>query len=250
MRTHTALGILALLVVVGVIVFYAASRPTSVRAPVPSSYSEHTQYYDITAQLATSTPLLQSAGVKADAVAVTLMKNFVSETIVQFKTDGNFANLTSEDIQTLGLDQGRKETLQINHVIASGAHTVSYIYTIYTDTLGAHGNTYYRTFTFNLEDGEPLLLSDLFVKDSPYLETLSVQGRSMLPDIIGVDMYDENMAKAGTEPETINFENFFLDDISLVILFPPYAVAAYAAGPQTLAIPTSELKDILKPEFQ
>ena len=57
------------------------------------------------------------------------------------------------------------------------------------------------------------------------------------------------MINMGTTPEEVSFENFYFDGNDLVILFAPYQVAAYAAGPQTLRIPLSELASILKPEY-
>jgi hypothetical protein len=63
-------------------------------------------------------------------------------------------------------------------------------------------------------------------------------------------MSDVDFLKEGTSPEDENFETFFFDNAYLTILFAPYQVASYAAGPQTLRIPTSELKDILRSEYQ
>jgi hypothetical protein len=58
------------------------------------------------------------------------------------------------------------------------------------------------------------------------------------------------MLSAGTTPEEKNFANFFLDNQEFVLLFPPYQVAPYAAGPQTLRIPLPELSNILKQEYR
>ena len=177
------------------------------------------------------------------------MQDFVSDTITQFKTDGNFANLTPTDITTMGFDQGRKEKLQIVYLIASSPHTVSYIFTIYEDTLGAHGNTLFKTFTFDTTTGAPLALADLFSPSADYLDALSSISRAKLPAILGSSA-DTTFITNGTTPEDTNFANFFFDNHQLVILFAPYAVGPYTAGPQTLYIPASELSTILKPEYQ
>ncbi len=210
---------------------------------------EHANYYDIVATYATSTPLKAAAGDHSDQVAVGLMKGFITTAIAQFKTDGKFDDLTPKDIAMMGYDEGRKQSLQMSYVSAISPRTVSYIYTLALDTLGAHGNTDYKTFTFDLQNGRALKLNDLFIPESGYLSRLSGLTRASL----GAELEsapDDPMIAAGTTPTDASFQHFFLDNDSLVILFPPYAVASYAAGPQTVAIPRSELKNILKPEYQ
>lgn len=257
MNKDTLIGAIALLAVLGGIAAYAFLQPNPAQAPgtadavdlPPGSYVENAPYYNIEIYYATSTPLLASAGAAADAAAVARMRSFISETIAQFKKDGNFANLTEKDIQVMGYDQGRKQTLQIPYIIALAPHTLAYIYTVYVDTLGAHGNMYFRTFNFNASTGAYLSLGDIFLPRSPYLETLSTKSRALLPAVIG-QAADTGMIVGGTGPEEANFANFFLDNSNLVIVFPPYQVAAYAAGPQTLRIPLSDLASILKPEYR
>jgi hypothetical protein len=257
MNKNTVLGVGALLIILATVVLYAATKPLPAKAPgesasgvaLPASgYVEHADYYDIATNYASSTPL---QGEKNTA-AVALMQKFVSDTIEQFKTDGNFANLTAEDIKTMGFDQGRKETLQIAYLIASSPRTVSYIFTVYEDTLGAHGITFFHTFTFDTTTGTLLTLDDLFIPSVPGTSTLFVLSnlaRTKLPGIIG-DGADMKFIQDGTTLDEKNFQNFFFDNKDFVILFDPYAVAPYSSGPQTLRIPLSELTSILKPEYQ
>ncbi len=259
MQRNTYISIVVVLVIIAGITLYVVLHPVPAKAPgtagevaivLPAGgYSEHTKYYNITASYATSTPLLKSAGALADATARSLILGFVRDTIQNFKTAGNFANLTSEDIKMLGFDKGRKETLQITYRVASSAHTVSYIFTIYQDTLGAHGNTFFRAATFNAKTGVPLTLADIFSPSTTYLNTLSSISRAKLPGIIGQGA-DITFIKNGTEPKKENFQSFFLENKNFVILFAPYAVAPYSSGSQTLRIPLSQLSSILKPAYQ
>ena len=217
-----------------------------------SGYIEHAKYYDITTNYATSTPLL-ALGVPSDATAIASMKKFVSDTISQFKSDGNFANLTPTDVATLGFSSDHKESLEIRYLIASSPHTVSYLFTVYENTFGAHPNTYFRTFTFDTTAGAELSLADLFISNASYLEKLSEISRRSLPDVIGGEVdaaFKKNFIDPGTTPNAKNFANFFFDNQDFVILFAPYAVAPYSAGPQTLRIPVSELASLLKPEYR
>jgi len=250
MNKNTVLGVGALLIILATVVLYAATKPFPAKAPdesasgvaLPASgYVEHADYYDIIANYASSTPL---QGEKNTA-AVALMQKFVTDTIAQFKTDGNFANLTAEDINVMGLGKDRKETLQIVYLIASSPRTISYIFTVYEDTLGAHGNTFFHTFTFDITTGTALSLADIFAPSSDYLSKLSQISREKLPSVIG-DSAEMQFINDGTTPDEKNFQNFFFDNQDFVILFDPYAVAPYSSGPQTLRIPLSELANILR----
>lgn len=259
MQRKTYISIAVVLVIIAGIVLYFATQPVPAKAPrtaggsaiiLPAGgYSEHTKYYDISASYATSTPLLKSAGALADTTARSFMLGFVRDTIQAFKTGGNFANLTSADIKAMGFDQGRKETLQITYHIASSPRTVSYIFTIYEDTLGAHGNTFFRTVTFNMKTGAPLTLASIFSPGTTYLNTLSSISRAKLPGIIGQGA-DTTFIKNGTEPKKENFQSFFLENKNFVVLFAPYDVAPYSFGAQTLRIPLSQLSSILRPEYR
>lgn len=262
MKKETLIGIVVILVALCGIVLYASMKPSPAKAPsvvdtsgLPAgSYVEHADYYDIATNYATSTPLT-SVSAAADAAAVASIKSFISDTITQFKTDGNFANLTPADVQTMGLGEGRKETLEIKYLISTSPRTVSYIFTTYEDTLGAHPNTTFKTFTFDTTSGKELALADLFTAGSDYLGTLSTISRAQLPAVIGDaatsdSTFATNFIDPGTTPDAKNFENFFLDNQTLVVLFPPYSVAPYSSGPQTLYIPIADLTNVLKAEYQ
>ena len=240
-------GILLFGAVVGII-FYATSlrgvpteTPESGSATLlpPGSYTEHAALYDIAANYPTTTPLKA----EANSAALALIKSFVGNTIDEFKTGGDFARRKTTP------SQDRKESLQITYLIASSPRTVSYIFTVYEDTLGAHGNMFFRTFTFNTATGATLSLADLFTANAPYLDTLSHMSRAKLPRLIG-DSADPEFIKNGTSSNDKNFENFFFDNKDFVILFAPYQVAPYAAGPQTFRIKVADLANILKPEYR
>ena len=260
MKRDTLIGTIAILIIIVGLTFYFVTKSQPTKTPtIPlastadsfpaGGYTEHAKYYDSAVNYATSTPLLSSVGASADAQAVAVMQKFASDTVAQFKIDGNFANLTANDTKMMGFDQGRKETLKIVYLIASSPHTVSYIYTIYEDTLGAHGNIFFKTFTFDTSTGAPLALADIFTSGSSYLDLLSKISRAKLPSVIGKNA-DTLFITNGTAPKDKNFANFFFDNHDLVILFAPYAVAPYSSGPQTLRIPFTAFSSILKPEYR
>ncbi len=254
MKKELIIGGAVLVVIVVGIVFYAAVKPTPVSAPVVLTLpeggdTEHAPYYDIAANYPTSTPLAETAGAAADRAAIAKIQSLVSGIISDFKTQGNFDHLSLRDISMMGFDKGSKESLQITYLIASSPRTVSYIFTTYEDTLGAHPNTSFSTLTFDTSTGQALALSDIFLSGSDYLGTLSTLARQMLPAIIG-DSADPTFINPGTTPEAANFQNFFFDNKDFIILFAPYQVAPYSSGPQTLRIPVSQIRTILQPQYQ
>ncbi len=250
---------LILIVLLG---WYMISVPAPVKAPTttntpaatePVTLDEDATYYTVKATYPTTTTLSGSASAQADQAAVLTMKTFVEQEIARFKDNGNFANLTHDDIQMQGLDQ-RKYALGIEYTTHESKSTLSYVYQMYADTGGAHPNTYYRTFTFDKTSGAVLELGDVFLPNAKYLQTLSEKSRSMLPPMIAkmvnleVSAVDTDYIKSGTLPEADAFQSFYFEGNNLVLLFPPYQIGPYVLGMILLPIPTSELKD-LRPEY-
>lgn len=262
MKKDIIIGAGVLILLSGAVFFLLTNKNFSEKKPAGTQseaivlpedkYTENTEYYQISTNypsqidyLATSTGQI----IDKNWDAISSIKKFVGETIAQFKKDGDFANITPKTAKEMGFTDGRKQTLQITYLIAQSSRTVSYIFTTYMDTFGAHGNTFFKTFSFDKNTGSELALADVFLADTPYLDMLSDISRAKLPKIIG-ESADESFIKDGTTPEAKNFANFFFDNKDFVILFEPYAVAPYVFGPQTLHIPLSELKSILKPEYR
>ncbi|MBU6214247.1 DUF3298 domain-containing protein [Patescibacteria group bacterium] len=251
MNKQTIAGAVVLVVVVLGIALYAAVRPKPALAPTATlpaptmtlpelTYTEHTTRYDIDAHYASSTRMLKEP---ANAAAIEQMKDFIANAIEQFKTD----------VSAAGTDTGAKATLKIVYLIFLSPRAESYVFTIDSYLPGAaHGNRLFKTFVFSTDSGQSstaLPLADLFVPGAHYLDLLSQLAHARLPEVIGSD-YDVDMIRNGTTPTDEHFQNFFLDNRDLVILFPPYQVAAYADGPQTLRLPVSLLANILEPRYR
>lgn len=261
------IGFLVLIIALGGLFWYLGAFPapfspgssaTSTPAGVtgPQTIEEHAEYYDIEATYPGRTPLNESSGASADAAAVATMKAWQEETIAQFKADGGFANLSAEDIAMFGYADGRKQALQIDYELYMGDRTVSYEYTVFADTFGAHPNAYMRTFTFDALTGKELALADIFDGKAPYLAVLSEKSRAVLiPHIaevsaIPVAELDTTYLESGTEPTQENFQWFYFDRDDFVIVFPPYQVGPWALGRQEARIPKAELSTILRTEYR
>ncbi|KND50013.1 MAG: hypothetical protein AB203_03430 [Parcubacteria bacterium C7867-008] len=229
----------------------ATSTPVTTSSST-QTITDNSQYYEIKATYPASTLLKQTTSERADTEAVSIMKTFVEQEIARFKDNGNFANLTQEDIQIQGLGNGRKYTLDAEYQTYQGKHTVSYVYTINLDTLGAHGNSYYRVFTFDTAAGQSLELDDLFVSNSGYLEKLSNISRVDLPGVISAkfgESPDMEDIKSGTTADAENFQSWYIEGTNLVLIFPPYQVGPYTIGTTLLPIQLSRLGDMLKATY-
>lgn len=122
-------------------------------------------------------------------------------------------------------------------------------------TGGAHPNHDFSTFTFNLTQDRQLYLQDLFTEGSNYLQVIApiVQQdlETHLAEVFGAPLsdMDKDIIVQGTGENPDNYQNFALTPDALIFFFPPYQVAAYAAGAQQVSISLTQLSNILKPEF-
>ncbi len=199
-------------------------------------YSENAPYYTIEAQYPAHRLAIEQA---------------LADSITQFKKDGNFANLTAEDVQIQGLGPDRKYAFDAEYKTYSAPGYTSYFYTIYEDTLGAHPNSFFLIFVFD-KDGNEVALANLFKPGARYLDRLSAEAQkqvlAQLAERVGApvtpDMADT--VRIGTEPSPETLQFFYIDGDALVLAFPPYQVAAYAMGSFEARIPLADLQDILK----
>ena len=230
--------------------------PRVIAVAEPGQIVENQEYYEIETNYPQSTPLRQSAGAGADAHAVSVMKEFQTNAIANFKQQNNLAAITPEEVEMFGLGENRKYALGIEYDLHTSPSTVSYVYLIYEDTLGAHPNAYYRTFTFDARSGEGLVLGDFFVSGADYLSTLSEISRDRLVTQIAEvsnipeSELDRSMLDAGTTPDEDNFQTFYLEGDAFVLIFPPYQVGPWVLGMQEVRIPKSELSAILTAEYR
>ena len=112
---------------------------------------------------------------------------------------------------------------------------------IYTYTGGAHGNLIAYPFTYDLATGEPIRLSDLFLGGTAYLDTLAARVTERLVADRGTGwMFEDEIP-----PDPVYFSIFTLGADSLTIFFPPYAIAAYAAGPSEVSLPYAALRNVI-----
>jgi uncharacterized protein YecT (DUF1311 family) len=116
---------------------------------------------------------------------------------------------------------------------------------------GAHPNHDIVTFNFMMPDGWQVYLPEIF-DGKRALDKISALAVARLDKEIGGPdgMSDPDWIRTGAGPQWSNFQDFLLLDDKLVIRFPPYQVAAYAAGPQKVEIPLSELSGLMRKDWR
>ncbi|MBI3173375.1 MAG: DUF3298 domain-containing protein [Chloroflexi bacterium] len=124
-----------------------------------------------------------------------------------------------------------------------------YIYSVKFNVMGytdgaAHPYHFSKTVTFNLETGKEVTLDKLFLPGSNYLQILSDISKT---DLSARDIGFDPTFFTGADPTPENYKSWNITADGLLITFDEYQVAAYAAGPQTVTIPYSALKDIIDP---
>jgi hypothetical protein len=226
-----------------------ASIPASSAHDVPQHLTESAQYDEADLEYPSVTPLAQTAGAAADAAAIATMKTYNENSLATFKKDSGVADITPQVAEDEGLGGENKFDLSSTYQVYTSQSTVSYVFTISEDTLGAHPNSYFKTFTFDAKTGANLQLSDLFNSGVNYLDPLSTITRSALTTQQGSDA-DPTFINPGTTPVATNFQNFAIDGSNLVIYFPPYQAAPYSSGPQIVHIPLSQLVGVLKSTYE
>ncbi|MBN7771766.1 protease inhibitor I42 family protein [Clostridium aminobutyricum] len=104
---------------------------------------------------------------------------------------------------------------------------------------GAHGMTVENSYTFDLDTGEALKLSNLFNQDTKYTEFINAFIRSEIDKRIATGAVVElaPFKTVGDNP------GFYLSNDSIVFYFQQYEYFPYAAGIQEFAIKFSDMKD-------
>ncbi len=122
-------------------------------------------------------------------------------------------------------------------------------------TGGAHPNSFFKSFLFNLEEGGSLMeVDDVFnpMASSINLKTGSRQNylqylsSEAVSELTMRDISDEDWILDGAGPQKDNYNTFYLTDEQIVFIFGAYQVAPYAVGPQEIGFSYDELAAYLK----
>lgn len=109
-------------------------------------------------------------------------------------------------------------------------------------TGAAHPFHYEMTLVVDRRAGRVLELEDLFLPETPWLETLSRLSTAELSERLEDSFFPE-----GTEARPENFDCWLLAEHTLTLLFDPYEVGPWVAGPQEVEISLADLQSLLAP---
>ena len=176
----------------------------------------------------------------------------VTRRIAEFKRDTEdvaqdvaaAAPSPEEKTETLGstLDIGYDVALAKDDLISIKFDVGSY------SAGAAHPNTVSSVLNYDVKAGKALKLADLFLPGSKYLQTISaycIKDLKQQSKSKG-SLLEDDTIQNGAGPDAKNYQNWTITKKGLEITFDAYQVGAYAAGPQTVLVPYSALKEMIR----
>lgn len=112
-------------------------------------------------------------------------------------------------------------------------------------TGGAHGLYWIDSYTFHTKTGEVYSFQDLFIEDPAGLNFVTEEILKGKSDV-NRGFFDDAEA---TITSYNNDYHYLINGNELVVYFPLYEIAPYAAGIQTFVIPLDSISSFLKPEI-
>lgn len=170
---------------------------------------------------------------------------------IETKTDGFISMIT---LSPASPGAQSNYTVVTYRVLSSNNKSISGIFDMEFYTGGAHPNTTYISFNFDLEEEKPIEITDL-LKESNDLADLSEMAKQKVIEKLNEQSYSDEditemgMLDDGTKPILLNYQMFAFDEEKIYIYFPPYQVAPYALGSFEIEISRSELNGIVSEKY-
>lgn len=114
---------------------------------------------------------------------------------------------------------------------------------------GAHGSPIFEILMTDPKTGGKVTIPELFAPRSAYLEELSRLAQAQLQPRLEELSSDDQWLAEGTAAKPENFSVLWPGEQGLVVVFPPYQVAPYAAGPVQVILPYEQLGKLLSDRF-
>jgi Protein of unknown function (DUF3298)/Deacetylase PdaC len=112
----------------------------------------------------------------------------------------------------------------------------------------AHPNSYSDVINYDLKNGKQLKLSDLFKPGSKFLQAIATYCIADLKKQAKEKGLLDDQIQEGAAPTSENYKSWTITRKGLGINFDAYQVGAYAAGPQSVMVPYTSLKDLINPD--
>lgn len=136
-------------------------------------------------------------------------------------------------------------------VLYSDRGIVSIFFNIEAYFIGsAHGSPQIETVNYDLNNGSPIELKDIFLPNAKYLNFISSYSvNELLHNKELMEGSNAGWVREGAGPNGKNFKKFNLLKSGLNISFDVYQVAPFSWGTVRIVLPYKKLKNIMKPEW-
>jgi hypothetical protein len=112
----------------------------------------------------------------------------------------------------------------------------------------AHPNTFTEVLNYDLKNGKPLKLADLFKPGAKYLPALANYCIADLKKQAKDKGLEASEIENGAAANAKNYQTWTITRKGLGINFDAYQVGPYAAGPQYVLVPYANLKELINPD--
>ncbi len=130
-------------------------------------------------------------------------------------------------------------------------HVFAVLFSESSYTGGAHPNGFFYSLNFLMPDGAQVFLPEVLDGKRGLARLSQYAIADLKKQMDGPDsMSDDDWLKRGAGPPATNFAVFILQPDYIDIQFPPYQVAAYAAGPQEVKVPLGFLKGFIRKDWR
>ncbi|MEI6400057.1 MAG: RsiV family protein [bacterium] len=180
-----------------------------------------------------------------EAMPFLAIANATIRTVIKKEIDNFIANETDVTATDDGVSKltGEYQILQPVHSVTT------IIFKLESESKGsAHPYEYSQVLLIGDTDGQQIYTENLFNKKTLFWKDLSQLSKEQLKTVLA-ENYDEDMVNEGAGPDPKNFDNVYLSDTGLVVVFNPYQVAPYATGEVSITIPYSAIGKDLLPRF-
>lgn len=182
-------------------------------------------------------------------------KNLVTRRISAFKKETSDVSQDGEatpDASPEDTSASPANSLDIGYSIALATDDlISIEFEVGSYSSGAaHPNSYSEVLNYDVKAGKVIKLTDLFNPGAKYLQLISaycikdLKRQSKSKD----SLLDDQTIQSGAGPDAQNYDSWTITKKGLGITFDPYQVASYAAGPQSVVVPYSALKELIRPD--
>ncbi len=172
----------------------------------------------------------------------------VTKKVTEFKRE--MAPEEGENIEESRPADSMGSDLTIGYtVVLAQDDLVSIDFDVSTYSQGAaHPNSYSETLNYDLRNGKVLKLADLFKPGAKFLQTIANYCIADLKKRAATNGLPPEEIEKGAAAKADNYLGWTITKKGLGVDFDPYQVGPYAAGPQFVLVPYSDLKDLINPD--